>query len=225
MEQLTVKRVEHAEIGAAKLHRLAEHRVEDWNEIPGGAADHAQHFGCRGLLFERLRQLLCPCLHLVEQPDIFDRDHGLIGEGLQQRDLLFGERIHFGAAKRDRSNTLTFAQQRHAQNGSIAQTAGQLSRFRKVSAFGGEHVVQVYRHPFDDRPPCDPIAANGPFFKCYRYRTVMRAVAQSSPSRRCRTASWASQSAQALSTMALRTGPTSVGEEAITLRILLLPVW
>ena len=36
-------------------------------------------------------------------------------------------------------------------------------------------------------------------------------------------ASFASQSSQALSTIALRTGSTSVGEEAITLRILLLP--
>ena len=34
-----------------------------------------------------------------------------------------------------------------------------------------------------------------------------------------------SQSSQALSTMALRTGSTSVGEDAITLRMLALPVW
>ena len=42
----------------------------------------------------------------------------------------------------------------------------------------------------------------------------------SSPSLRNTTASYASQSSQALSTIALSTGPTSVGEDAITLRML-----
>ena len=49
-------------------------------------ADHLQHFGGRGLPLERL-------LGLVEQPRVLDRDHRLVGEGLQQRDLLVGERL------------------------------------------------------------------------------------------------------------------------------------
>ena len=32
------------------------------------------------------------CLHLVEQPRILDGDDGLVGEGLQQFDVLVGER-------------------------------------------------------------------------------------------------------------------------------------
>ena len=47
----------------------------------------------------------------------------------------------------------------------------------------------------------------------------------SSPSRNCTIASSASQSSQALSTMAFSTGCTSVGEEAITFRMFALPVW
>src|SRR6516164_7026058 len=47
----------------------------------------------------------------------------------------------------------------------------------------------------------------------------------SSPSLKTTWASSASQITQALSTIAVRTGPTSVGDEAITLRILALPVW
>ena len=40
-----------------------------------------QDLGGRGLLLERF-------LGLVEQPHVLDRDHRLVGEGLQQRDLV-----------------------------------------------------------------------------------------------------------------------------------------
>ena len=56
---------------------LLEHRLR----VGHRAADHAQHFGRRGLLLERL-------LRLVEQAHVLDRDHRLVGEGLQQGDLL-----------------------------------------------------------------------------------------------------------------------------------------
>ena len=44
-----------------------------------------QHLGRRCLLLQRL-------LGLVEQARVLDRDHGLVGERLQQCDLLVGER-------------------------------------------------------------------------------------------------------------------------------------
>jgi hypothetical protein len=33
-------------------------------------------------------------LQLLEQPHVLDGDHGLVGEGLEQRDVLVGERTH-----------------------------------------------------------------------------------------------------------------------------------
>lgn len=48
-------------------------------------------------------------LNLLEQADVAERDHRLIGEGLQERDLLVTERQHLGTAKYDRANALTFA--------------------------------------------------------------------------------------------------------------------
>ena len=52
---------------------LLEHR----RGVGHRAADHAQHLGRRGLLLERL-------LGLVEQAHVLDRDHRLVGEGLEQ---------------------------------------------------------------------------------------------------------------------------------------------
>ena len=69
-----------------------------------------------GLLLQRLRKIARLGLHLFEQPHILDRDHGLVGEGLQQGDLLVAERLHFGAAKHDHADALAFAQQRHRQH-------------------------------------------------------------------------------------------------------------
>ena len=51
-----------------------------------------EHIARRGLLLERLLQLRSPRLHLLEQPHILDRDHRLVGEGLDELDLLIGER-------------------------------------------------------------------------------------------------------------------------------------
>ena len=53
-----------------------------------GLADVAQ----RLQLADRPRELAGTRLQLLEEPDVLDRDHGLVGEGLQQIDLLAGER-------------------------------------------------------------------------------------------------------------------------------------
>jgi hypothetical protein len=58
-------------------------------------------------------------LQLVERPHVLDGDHGLVGEGLEQRDLLVAERHDLGAAGRDRADSDAVAKQRHAQRRSI----------------------------------------------------------------------------------------------------------
>ena len=63
------------------LRNRLEHRLH----IVGRTGDHLQDVGGRGLPLQRL-------LRLVEQPHVLDGDHRLVGEGLQQLDLLLGER-------------------------------------------------------------------------------------------------------------------------------------
>ena len=38
-------------------------------------------------------------LHLIEQSRVLNRDHGLVGEGLDELDLLVGERLDGGRGK------------------------------------------------------------------------------------------------------------------------------
>ena len=44
--------------------------------------------GCRSLLLQRFSRLRDARLHFVEQANILDGDHGLIGKGLDKFDLL-----------------------------------------------------------------------------------------------------------------------------------------
>jgi hypothetical protein len=55
------------------------------------------------LLLERL-------LRLVEQPHILDRNHSLVGEGLEERDLVVTEPAGFAARYRDRATPRMTAQ-------------------------------------------------------------------------------------------------------------------
>jgi hypothetical protein len=46
------------------------------------------------LLLQNLGKLARARLHLVEQPHVLDRDHGLVGEGRDKIDLLLREWVN-----------------------------------------------------------------------------------------------------------------------------------
>ena len=51
------------------------------------AADDAEHLGRCRLMLQRFAQFRIALLDLLEQADILDGDHRLIGESFKQRDL------------------------------------------------------------------------------------------------------------------------------------------
>ena len=63
---------------------------------------------------QRLREIAGPGLQLVEQADVLDRDHGLVGEARDELDLLFGERSDRKAEEADDTESLPVADKRHA---------------------------------------------------------------------------------------------------------------
>ena len=65
-------------------------------------------------------ELLRSRLHLVEQPHVLDRDHRLVGEGLDQLDLLVGERLRHRSCHDDHADEISLPQQRHAERCSVA---------------------------------------------------------------------------------------------------------
>ena len=63
-------------------------RIKHLLQIERRPADDLEHVGRGRLLLKRLRQLARARLDFVEQPHVLDGDHRLVGEGLEQRDLL-----------------------------------------------------------------------------------------------------------------------------------------
>ena len=55
-------------------------RVEHGLQIERGAADDLEHVGGRGLLFQRLGEIVGTLAQLVEQAGVLDSDDGLSGE-------------------------------------------------------------------------------------------------------------------------------------------------
>ena len=94
--------------------------------------DDAQDVTGRRLCVERRRQVTIAGLEFFEQPHVLDRDHRLVGEGLEQRDLVVSESPGLAAGHRDRSDNLVMPEHGH---GALATKATNLSigvrRFRQ----------------------------------------------------------------------------------------------
>ena len=102
-----------------------EHRLQ----VEGRAADDLEDVAaavccCRDSLKSRAR------LHLVEQPHILDRDHGLVGEHLQQADVLFAKRAGRDTGDGDDADGLAVVHQRREQHAAIAARPRNVSRRR-----------------------------------------------------------------------------------------------
>jgi len=88
----------------------AEGQSASW--LSRRAGNDAQDLARCGLLFKRLRQLAIAILQFFKQPDVFNCNDRLIGEGFEQLDLLVGERAHFRATNKNRPDGNALTQQR-----------------------------------------------------------------------------------------------------------------
>ena len=115
------------EVGLAEDAGLFADRLEHWPKVARRLADDFQDLGGRGLALERL-------LGLVEQSDVLDRDHRLVGEGFHEADLVRGERHRLALPERDRSDRGAFAQERCDQQRSLSHRTEPIARGRKLVA-------------------------------------------------------------------------------------------
>jgi hypothetical protein len=91
-----------AHIRIAKPGRRLDQRVKYRLQIEGRSADDLEHIGGRGLLLQRLAQL-------IEQAGVLDRDDGLGGERLHEFDLSVGEKRDLLTIEGDCADGITVA--------------------------------------------------------------------------------------------------------------------
>ena len=111
---------DRSDIGAAKPARRFGHRVQHRLHIGGRAADDVEHLAGRGLVFERLLQIVGALPQIIEQPCILDRNHRLVGESGDEFDLCGCEGSHGSPGAADDTDRLAVSQDRHAEKCPVA---------------------------------------------------------------------------------------------------------
>ena len=86
----------------ANTRRILRDHVQHWLDIRRRAGDYAQDFTRGSLLLQRL-------FEFVEQPNVLDGDHRLVGEGLEELDLRRGEGAHLDATCAQSTNKFSLA--------------------------------------------------------------------------------------------------------------------
>ena len=120
VQDIAVVAKQCAKLCSTDARRVRQHSLEHRLQIAGRARDDLQHLGGRGLLLQRLAQIIRALAQLVEKPCILDGDDCLRGEVRNQLNLLVGERPHFLAVDGDRSNQLALFEHRNAEKGAGA---------------------------------------------------------------------------------------------------------
>ena len=100
-------------LGIAQSRRGLYQRIQHRLQVEGRAADDLEHVADSGLLLKRLAEIVGALTQFLEQPGVLDGDHGLLGEILDQGDLLVCERLHFLAKDCDRTDQFLFLQHRY----------------------------------------------------------------------------------------------------------------
>ena len=171
------------------------------------------------------------CLHLVEQPHILDRDHGLVGEGLQQLDLLVAERPHLGAAEHDGADRFALPQQRNAERCVRMAAPSMLPSANLVSPGPLAHRQICTVVPSSDRA-ADCVARSGSAIGEQAARSTIGSDRDATRQREADLAvgssidrTSASQSSQALSTMPSAPAAGRSAKRLITLSMSAVAVW
>src|SRR5262245_60834932 len=134
-QYIVIDTVDFTIVSLAELGRAQRDAVEHWFEVRWRAGNHTEDLAGRRLLFQRLSHLsmgLGECLILFlqfsEQPHVLDGDNGLVGEGLEQCDLVVGEWPGLRAAHGDDSDGLTLAHHGYDEVAAKADCTAQLSK-------------------------------------------------------------------------------------------------
>src|SRR5215475_10821195 len=91
VNQLTVESSNGATVSVEEPDGASADGVKDGAEVRRGAGDDPQDLARGCLLVEGLRQVLVPRLQLLEQPHVLDGDDRLVGEGLEEADVMLSK--------------------------------------------------------------------------------------------------------------------------------------
>ncbi len=157
VDEFAVEPEDRAKLCVAQSRRPFGDHVENRLQIGRRARDDAENVVGRGLLLQRFGERLVARLHLVEQTNVLDGDHRLVGEGLQQRDLLVAEGPDLGAPDDQDADGFSAAHQWRGCSGPMTGLIGQGLTERKFLR-GSLQIVNVHRLAVGKGTTGDPVA-------------------------------------------------------------------
>src|SRR5262249_49153486 len=149
---------DRAAVGAGQLNGATDDSVQDGVEVEGGAdgtSDIAE--GCE--LLDGAGKLVRSRLQLGEQAHVLDGDDRLVGEGLEEGDLVIGEAAGLAAGHGQRTDRLVMSEQRHHHQAPVPTDAsGDAPVFRPARIGGGVGDVERRSRSYGVRmrvAPCE----------------------------------------------------------------------
>src|SRR5262245_19227432 len=127
-QKLTIEAMDERAFSGAQSDRIFSESLKNWLQLKRGSPNHLQQLARRRLLFQRVGKLPGARLHLLEQPSVLNRDHGLVGEGAQELDLSLREVPFFKPAQRDRTNGSTVFEHRYSHRAAEMCDPGSLAQ-------------------------------------------------------------------------------------------------
>src|ERR1700730_8757639 len=139
MQVLAVVELQAPMSGAAKGVCLFLHRVEHRREVAGRGIDDLQYLGGCGLLLQGLARL-------SDEPRVLHRNDRLVGEILQQRDLLLGKWPYLLTKHVNDAPRLVVFEQRHHKRGSSTGKVNHCAAVRVAGSIdiAGHQIFTVY---------------------------------------------------------------------------------
>ena len=119
-KRLAIEAHQHPEFGLANSCGILQQALENGLQVAGRTRDHLEHVGGGGLLLKRLAECARAGLHLVEETNIFDGNHCLIGKRGEQLDLLITERLYDRTRHREHADWGALPQKRDPEHGAEA---------------------------------------------------------------------------------------------------------
>src|SRR6516162_9812810 len=163
-------------IGIADLASAFDNCSQCRTDVGRRGGDHLQDVAASGLIDQRFGEIVRALAQLPEQAGVLDRDHGLIGEGCDQPDLLVIEWNGLAPAHADRAHHLVSREHRIEQQGVKVKFTRVLLRYRGTAGLPTNGWNCTVRFSSIAMPPTDsPESARG-------YRCLSRRSTPGSPS-------------------------------------------
>jgi hypothetical protein len=95
VQGVAIPAMDISKLGVADADGILQHGCKYWLKITGSPADNLEHLRGSRLLLQRFAKLTSALLFGLEQADILNGDHGLIGKCLDESDFLAVESPRF----------------------------------------------------------------------------------------------------------------------------------